>query len=340
MRPALFMHQSDFRSVNEFTKMIPVKLTQTLAFAALALAMGTSPTPCSAGQNTYGTPVGTMTATTPDPTLVTWPTETKPHHQIRADQTYTAESDVSMPTGQKFDPHGEVGLRRFFQTRDNYPKGPMSELTTNSKDRPANSPFTKSHQIQDYGPYVPDQSTFISNSQPANDVYGVETIEVVYVDGSGNQTVLDYQRIDIYYPVPSEAATFYVQNFQQKIALNTSTGPNPTSYGGDPPRAIMTTTKTIYPGAESWVVIYSGPAQATPPSGAVKIASTDAVAPGGDAWQRNNVYIDLGNYVNGPGIYTLQVVQQSVYGTETFGNPASFSITKSYNVNSQLGLTK
>jgi hypothetical protein len=344
-------------------KMLPVKLTQISAFAALMLALGPSPTPCSAaGNQNYGLPQGTLSVTTPpgatawDSTQVSWGADTFPtcwngttwiaptkkHNQMRADQTYTAQSDEWYASGVKFDPHGSIGIRRFFQTRTpgTTSLGAPSEINVLTKDMPANSRFNQAQQIQDFGPYAPDQSTFTTNSLAANDVYGVETIELVFIDGSGNQTVLDYQKIDIYQPLSAAVANFYVQNFQQKTALNTSTTANPTSYGGDPPRAIMNTTQTIYPGAETWVVIYSGGAQATPPSGAMQIPSTDATAPGGDAWQRNNVYIDTGNYGNGRGTYTLQVMQKSVYGTEPFGNPASFSITQSYKVNSQLGLVK
>ena len=197
---------------------------------------------------------------------ISWPND-KAHYQMRADQTYTAQSDAWV-TG-KFNPHGEVGIRRFFQARTpgTCTLGSPVELNTNTKDRPANSPFSKSHQIRNYGPYMPDQSTLMSNSLlSVNDVYGVETIELMYVDDHvtpNTQTILDYQKIDIYYPLPSAAANFYVQNFQQKIALNTSTAG--TKFGGDPPRAIMNTTQTIYPGAETWVVIYPGVAQATPP---------------------------------------------------------------------------
>jgi hypothetical protein len=325
-------------------KMIALKLTQISAFVALALALGSGPTPCFAGK-TIGNTQGTMTATTPDSTLVSWPGESKPHHQIRADQSYTAESVVWVTDG-KFNPHGQaVEIRRFFQTRTpgTFSLGPMLELDANTINRPANSPFNSAHQTQDYGPYIPDQSTLLSNSLSANDVYGVETIELIFIDKSVNpstQTVIDYEKIDIYQPLNAAAANYFVQNFQQMIALNTATAAKPTSYGGDPPRAFVNTTQTIYPGAETWVVIYPGVAQTTPPTGAAKIPSTDATAPAGDNWQRNNVFMDLGNYVNGPGTYTLQMMQQSVYGLETFGNPASFNITKQYNVNSQLGLTK
>jgi len=323
-------------------KMLPVKSTRILALAALALTLGQHPTSCFGGQ-TIGTTQGTMTATTPDPTLVSWPGESKPHHQIRAEQSYTAQSQVWVTDG-KFNPHGQaVEIRRFFQTRTpgTYSLGPMLELAANTINRPANSPFNSAHQTQDYGPWIPDQSTLLSNSLNANDVYGVETIELIFTDKSvtpSTQTVLDYEKIDIYWPPNGNAANYFVQNFQQMTALNTSTAG--VKYGGDPPRAFVNTTQTIYPGAETWVVIYSGVAQTTPPAGALKIPTTDWTAPGGDASQRS-FYIDLGNYaVNGPGIYTLQMLQQSIYGLETFGNPASFNITKKYNVNSQLGLTK
>jgi hypothetical protein len=323
-------------------KIIALKLSQISAFVAFALALGTSPTPCFAGK-TIGTTQGTLTATTPDSTLVQWPNEAKPHHQIRAEQTYTAESDVWVTSGT-FNPHGKaVEIRRFFQTRTpgTFSLGPMLELNASTINRPANSAFTKSHQILDYGPWAPDQATLLTNSVPANDVYGVETIELIFIDNSvtpSTQTVLDYEKIDIYWPPNANAANYFVQNFQQMTALNTSTAG--VKYGGDPPRALVNTTQTIYPSAETWVVIYPGVAQATPPSGAVKIPSTDWTGPPGDASQRNNVFMDLGNYVNGPGTYTLQMMQQSVYGLETFGNPASFNVTKYYNVNSQLGLTK
>jgi hypothetical protein len=241
--------------------------------------------------------------------------------------------------------HGEVGIRRFFQARTpgTCTLGSPVELNTNTKDRPANSPFTKSHQIQNYGPYMPDQATLITNSLSANDVYGVETIELIFVDNSvtpSTQTVLDYEKIDIYGPKASNAANFYVQNFQSRVALNTDTTK---AYLGDPPRVTLT-AGPIYPDAKVWVVIYPGNAQSTIPTNARTISNTVWTAPTGDnATYPNNIYMDIGNYVTGSGIYTLQVVQQSAtnsFGTENFGNPASFSINTNYKVTSQLGLVK
>ena len=306
----------------------------------------------------YGIPTGsTISVTTPDTTLVTWPTGdplnplNKKHYQIRADKTYTAESINLYPPGFKFDPHGAIGIRRYFQQRTlsiptSYSLAAPSSINVLTKDMPANSRFNQAQNIQDFGPYAPDLSTFTTTTLAANDVYGVETVALVFVDGSGNTTVLDYQKIDIYPPLLTNALTYsasanyFIQNFKQKTALNTPGSTAPTKYAGDPPRVFMNSSQTIYPGATTWVVIYPGNAQTTPPAGLTPIPYTSATAPLGDMSARLNVYIDSGNNVTGPGTYTFQFMQQSVYGTETFGNPASFTINNSYKVNSQLGLVK
>ncbi|SRR6266404_1857763 len=339
-------------------QIISFRITPIIATVCFSLAITGIVSTSAYGDQTFGTPHGTLTVTTPDPTLVPWPAwtgETKPHHQMRADQTYDATSLEYYQDG-KFDPKGEIGIRRFFQTRtpNTYNLGGMSEIME-GKLMPANSRFNQAQCNWDFGFFTPDLSNYANKKQSngdvisANDVYGVETIELVFYDKASNiQTVLDYQKIDIYGTVLKQAASFSVQNFRQKTALNTNTTGTPTSYGGDPPRAIMSTTQSIYPGAETWVVIYPGSAQLTPPSAAKKIDSTDAIAPSTpvwDAWQRDNVYIDTGNFVSGPGIYTLQLMQKSTANgtpaqTETFGDPASFNINNSYMVNSQLGLTK
>jgi hypothetical protein len=205
---------------------------------------------------------------------------------------------------------------------------------------PANSRFNQAQNIQDFGPYAPDQSTFTTSSLSSNSVYGVETIELVFVDGNNNLTVLDYQKIDIYDSKSTYVANFNVQNFQSKVALNTDTTK---PYLGDPPRVTMSTTyQTIYPGAKITVAIYPGPSQATLPVSAKTINSASWTAPTGDEAQYPpNLYMEIGNYVGGSGIYTLQaLITTTAYGTEMFGNAASFSIKNSYNVTSQLGLVK
>ena len=318
-------------------QMLSLRITQIIATVSFTFAIPAA----FAGQD-YGTPHGTLTATTPDTNnLVYWPGESKPHHQIRADQTYTAASYQYYQDG-KFDPHGSIGIRRFFQTRTpgTYSLGSVSEINVLTKDMPANSRFNQAQCNQDFGPYAPDQSTFTASSLAANDVYGVETIALVFVDGNNNETVLDYQKIDIYQSKANNAANFFVQNFRSQVALNTDTTK---PYLGDPPRVTMNASP-IYPGAKIWVVIYPGNSQATPPASATPISNTYWTAPKGDASSYpNHIYIDIGQYINGSGTYTLQAIQQSdtnVFGTESYGSPASFKINTNYKVTSQLGLVK
>jgi hypothetical protein len=212
---------------------------------------------------------------------------------------------------------------------------------------PANSRFNQAQYIQDFGPYAPDESTYTVTTLSTNDVYGVETIELVFIDGNNNLTVLDYQKIDIYEPTApnpdktKSVASFDVQNFRTQVALNTDTTK---PYLGDPPRVTMNTTRTVYPGATITVVIYPGAAQTTPPANAQTITSATWTAPPGDesTYPPNTYFMDMGSpYVTGSGTYTLQAMETSTaYGYETFGNPASFSVKNSYNVTSQLGLVK
>lgn len=314
---------------------------------------------------TYGTVTGTLTINSaPDTKMQQWNGDPKLHYEMRADQTYTATS--TQACNGKFDPHGEIGIYRYYQSRnpnaalvnglpDMNALGPMSAISLLGPDRPANSPFTPSHTTSNYGPYTPVQSTYSNNkantntTTSANDVYGVETIQLVYVDGNGNPTTLDYQRIDVYYPNASNSANYNVQAFPGTMnnnapgaALQPSTKP----YLGDPPRVILTASDTLYPGATFNVYIYPGLAQAMPPANIQPIKSL--TVPWGDnkTFQtliNNNYFIDVGKYVTGSGTYTIQATQASAtnsFGTEAFGSAVTFTIQNKYNVTSQIGLSK
>lgn len=371
-------------------KITPVISTLYFTFATIASIT----TNANAGQ-TYGTPSGTLTLTTPDSATELWPGDPKRHYVMRADQSYTGTSTQSY-AGGKFDPHGQVGIFRFFQTRGTPPGTPtipvsyaltsMLQLSVSTHDQPANSPFTKPHSTSTWGPYTPDLSTYTPSGNPATDLYGVETVQLVFIDPTTTpvtQILLDYQEIDVYYPLVNpvtrqnyNTANFVVQNPQTQSLLAATPAPSPPyppylntntaqSYLGDPPRLGLKTSQTIYPGANFYVVIYPGAAQTTPPANAKTISPTAPgnppgcwTAPTGD----NGIYpyyvladtpqtllMDVGNWVTGSGIYTLQAMQQSstnsfgtgtLPGTETFGNASSFSIKASYNVSSQLGLVK
>jgi hypothetical protein len=344
------------------------RITPLIATVCFAFAIPAA----FAGKPVYGIPTGsTISVNTGDLKMATWPVGdplnplNKQHYQIRADKTYTAESINLYPPGFKFDPHGAIGIKRYFQQRTHgtYSLGTPSSINVLTKDMPANSRFNQAQYIQDFGPYAPDESTFTVSTLSANDVYGVETIELVFdapardangdiiKDAKGNdvivETVLDYQKIDIYEPTApnpdqkKSVASFNVQNFRSQVALNTDTTK---PYLGDPPRVTMATTQTVYPGAKITVVIYPGAAQTTPPANAKTIDSATWTAPQGDesTYPSNTYYMDMGSpYVTGSGTYTLQAMETTTaYGYETFGNPASFSIKTSYNVTSQLGLVK
>jgi hypothetical protein len=315
------------------------RITPVIAAAGISLIAPAT----FADQPVIGTPTGTMNVTTPDSTLVPWIGEAKPHHQMRGDQTYTADSSAWYVNGT-FDPHGELNIIRYFQvaTVGSQSLGQMSEIME-GKAKPANSGFNKAQWQQTYGPFHPDLSNYVQTSDNANALWGVETIALVFYgkkdDGSDDFRVLDYEKIDINAPKGSNAANFYVQNFRDKTALNTDTTK---AYLGDPPRVTLTASP-IYSGAKIWVVIYPGNKQDTPPANAKTIDNTIFNAPTGYASSYPNIYIDLGKkYITGSGIYTLQVMQEADgnFGTEAYGSPASFSINNSYNVTSQLGLVK
>lgn len=322
------------------------RITTAIPTVCFTLAMLASVSTRANGGQTTGTVTGTMTVTTPDTATELWPGDPKPHYLMRADQTYTAVTTVAV--SGKFDPHGALlGIRRFFQVRTlgTYNLGLMEELNVSSKDRPANSPFNNAHSTVNYGPYEPDQSTLLNTTNLASEIYGVETIELIYWDANNNQTVLNYAKIDIYGPKGSNSVNYNVlafpgttNNNAPGAALNTET------FLGDPPRVTLTTSPSIYPSGTFSIYIYPGPAQAAPPVPAFK----SWTAPSGDntSFQiltNNNYYIDISKYVTGSGTYTIQATQTSStnsFGTETFGSPATFTIKPNYNVTSQIGLSK
>ena len=338
------------------SRITPVGPTVWFTFAIIASIT----TNANAGQS-YGTPTGTLTLTTPDNATETWPGDPKPHYVMQADQSYTGSSTLSY-SGGKFDPHGQISIFRWFQTRGTPPGTPdipvsyaltsMLQLSISTHDQPANSPFTKPHSTSTWGPYTPDLSTYTPSGNPATDLYGVETVQLVFIDPTTTpvtQIILDQQSIDVYYPkvAPNgtleETAQFSTQNFPTGpiAALNTNTAQ---SYLGDPPRLSLKTNQTIYPRANFYVVIYPGASQTTPPNGAPTIATSAWTAPSGDnGTYPQTILMDIGKWVTGPGIYTLQAMQQSPtnsFGTQTFGPPSSFSVKANYNVSSQLGLVK
>lgn len=183
-------------------------------------------------QQNYTVPTGTLTVQTFDSTTMNWSGQTKPHSQTLSNQTYTAQGQLSVPSNANIDPNGTVGITRVFQNRGpNNALGAPSSIAILTQDAGLNlGKCTGATSTRTYGRYEPDQSVYSSSGTPANSVYGVETIELVYTSGTGIQTILDYKEIDVYPPATSQLTDY---NTQQAVKPASSRF----TYTGDAPRS-------------------------------------------------------------------------------------------------------
>jgi hypothetical protein len=265
----------------------------------------------------YGVPTGQLTVTTKEAPLL----------QTRTGYPFTVSSDASYAPGVKKDPHGAVGVNRSFQQR--YPNnvyGAPISIPINSKDWPANSGIDKTRT---YGPFTPGDT--IAES------YGMETINLVFIDGDGVLYPLDSKQIYVY---PASATAVLYLALPPSTALATSNN----SFQGDPPRVRVDLTN-VYPSAKSWIVIYPGSYQPTNAPTTPAIANTTIYAPSTDLGNYTGIsgslYIDLGNLSLSASNYTVQVCQQTAaYGLELVNNYASFSVNPTFNINSGVGTVK
>jgi hypothetical protein len=292
-----------------------LKNNWALAPAALFLIAGVSS--ATAGQ-TYGVPTGTITVTTFEAPLL----------QTRNTKSYTVSSYASYAPGVKKDPQGAVGVNRSFQQR--YPNnvyGTIIPIPINSKDWPANSGIDK---IRTYGPYTP------GDYAPVPESYGMETINLVFIDGLGISHPLATKQIYVY---PASAAAVLYLALPPSTALATTN-----SFQGDPPRVRVDLTN-VYPSAKSWIVIYQGSLQGTNAPTSPAIPNTTNYAPSTDIANYTGIsgslYIDLGNLSLSSSTYTVQVYQQtSAYGTELVNNYATFSANPAFQINAGVGTVK
>src|SRR5258708_543792 len=227
-------------------------LKNNWAFASLLfLIAGVS---SARADQTYGVPTGTLTVTTFEAPLL----------QTRNTKSYTVSSYASYAPGVKKDPHGAVGVNRSFQQR--YPNdvyGPIIPIPIDSKDWPANSGIDKTRT---YGPYTP------GDYAPVPESYGMETINLVFIDGYGISHALDTKQIYVY---PASATAVLYLALPPSTALATI---NSVPYQGDPPRVRVDLTN-VYPSAQSWIVIYPGNHQGTNPPISPLIPNTTNTAP-------------------------------------------------------------
>jgi len=285
-------------------------------------------------QPNFTIPQGKITVTTPDPTTMKWSGQTKLHDQMLSSNTYTAQGQISFPPNANIDPNGTVGITRLFQSR-----GPNNALGAPSFMAPilaSDAPTLLLHFFNistiNYGPYEPDQSVFSATGLPANSVYGVETIELVYQSGAGSKTVLDYQEIDVYQP-----ATSQLDDYSTQQAVKPASGSSAYTYTGNAPR-IATTISYIYPGSTTWVSIYPQ----NSPQNAVTVPTSVANAAGGDASNRgpSPFYVDTGNFVSGSGTYVVQVNEQMPNGTTVTVGKTPFNFSPTVLATASVGVTK
>ncbi len=293
-------------------------LKNNWAFASLLfLIAGVS---SARADQTYGVPTGTLTVTTFEAPLL----------QTRNTKSYTVSSYASYAPGVKKDPHGAVGVNRSFQQR--YPNdvyGPIIPIPIDSKDWPANSGIDKTRT---YGPYTP------GDYAPVPESYGMETINLVFIDGYGISHTLDTKQIYVY---PASATAVLYLSLPPSTALATI---NSVPYQGDPPRVRVDLTN-VYPSAQSWIVIYRGNYQGTNPPTSPAIPNTTKYAPSSDIGNYTGVsgslYIDLGNLSLSSSTYTVQVYQQTTaYGLELVNNYATFTVNPAFRINAGVGTSK
>jgi hypothetical protein len=239
-------------------------------------------------------------------------------------------SYASYAPGVKKDPHGAVGINRSFQQRyANNVYGAIIPIPINSKDWPANSGIDKTRT---YGPYTP------GDYAPVPENYGMETINLVFIDGDGISYVLDTKQIYVY---PASATAVLYLALPPSTALATI---NSVPYQGDPPRVRVDLTN-VYPSAQSWIVIYQGNHQATNPPTSPVIANTTKTAASTDIANYTGVsgslYIDFRNLNLSSSAYTIQVYQQTAaYGLELVNNYATFTVSSAFQINAVVGTSK
>ena len=269
-------------------------------------------------QQSYGVPTGQLTVATIEAPLL----------QTRAGYSFTVSSYASYANGVQKDPHGAVGVTRSFQQR--YPNnlyGALIPIPINSKDWPANSGIDKTRT---YGPYAPGDTPSVPES------YGMETINLVFIDGNGVSHPLDTKQIYVY--PASATAVLYLALPPTTALASTNT------FLGDPPRVRVDLTN-VYPSANSWAVLYQGTYQSVNPPSTPAIANTTKTAPSTDLGNYTGVaeglYIDLGNLGLTASTYTVQVYQQTAaYGLEIVNNHATFTVNLGFNINGGVGTIK
>ncbi|MBV8900300.1 MAG: hypothetical protein JOY92_09345 [Verrucomicrobia bacterium] len=282
------------------------------------------------GQLTITTPEGSATFTGPDPD-----SGSKPLLQCRAGYRYSVDSFCHAPRGGKFDEHGAVGVERYYSIRHggNLYDAPV-QVPVSSKDRPASSGLGGTRS---YGPYT--AADYLSQSSTGSAAYLRETIILGYYNKhSGTRAaILACGNVDVFPPaVPSVQSLTSFSTQVQFTNVLTNQALNNSNPSGDPP-IVQATLSNLYPGGASYLRIYPG-TQTSSPANVTAIPNTAATAPMGDISGRTLV-IPIGPYLNQPGFYTIEAVQQvPAYGTDpVLQNTATFNASLGFAVHAEVG---
>jgi hypothetical protein len=111
------------------------------------------------------------------------------------------------------------------------------------------------------------------------------------------------------------------------------------SYQGDPPRAKVEIDNS-YPGGSTWVAVYKGAVPSSVPVTITPVPNSSYTTPASGVDPQRFVYVDLGNFMQGAGQYSIQVIQNtSAYDPESLA-AATFTVDPTFHIGGELGLTK
>ena len=248
--------------------------------------------------------------------------------QSASGYNYTVTAYASFANGGKFDPHGTIGIERYWQGYDSNGNltGTPTATVNDGMWWPANSGFDKT-KGRGYGPYVAGYPGTCTITSPEAGGYGVETLLEVYNDANGPHTIATASiQILPNLPTQNNPPTGNYSNVLNPSgpALNFIPGvskgsPPVNAYQGNPPR-ITVQIKNLYPGSTSFLSIYPGdPVSNLTRTGAVTVANSTLTDPVDNGFWSRSYTFDLGTALvtcgmnqstAGPQTYSVDAIEQ------------------------------
>jgi hypothetical protein len=246
--------------------------------------------------------------------ITTTDTSNLPTLQTRSDQAYDIQATYTVPGSTS-----KLYLTRTWQAR--FPNN--LDAATEDSNNPYSFAITQSGfaSTQDFGNFSPIVQ------------YGLETWTLSYVPANGSSApiLLDTKQVYIY---PKSSATI-----SNALVLGVSPTSLAKSYQGDTPR-VKVEIDNSYPGSTSWLAFYSGTVPSSVPTSITPIPNSSYFNSTKDTNPPRFVYVDVGNLIQNPGQYSIEVIQTTTaYPPENLA-AAQFTINPSFQITSEVGLTK